>query len=195
MKYSLSLITLGTLFSLLNPLPSLALPGERTETVAAWIAGNPVLRPVLSDGLSVQRTDTAAERFLFRASIFPPGRITALANPGVIRSESFFIYDQVNGVSQDRIEQSLRDIYGVNIYQDYDRADVIHYYPSSETLEMSRRLNLPGLYANKGEVRVGVRYAYWIQITMNADGQSYSGQMTVFLKSDLDKLLLELGQS
>ncbi|WP_017304158.1 hypothetical protein [Spirulina subsalsa] len=192
MKQALSLLTLGSLLWLLPLRPSYALPGERTEAVAAWIAANPALRPILSDGLTVQRTDTAAQRFLFRASVFPPGRLTALGNPGIIRSQSFFIYDQINGVSIERLEQSLRDIYGVNIYRDYDRADTVLYYPTSEALEMSRRLNLPGVYAKQGELRVGVRYAYWVELNRDQEGNSHSGKMTIFLKADLDKLTLEL---
>ena len=189
------LSALGFLSLLLGAIasPAWSLPGQRTETVAAWIAGNPTLRPANSDGLTVQRTDTAAQRFEFRASIFPPGRINFLANPGIIRSENFSLYDLINGVSIPRLEEALRVIYGLDIYTDYQNAQIVSIYPSASTLEMSRRLNLPGLGGKEGESRLGIRFAYWLELTNNEDGGAYSGQMTVFLKEDLQKIIRELG--
>ena len=172
--------------------PVWGLPGQRTETVAAWIAGNPTLQPVNSDGLTVRRTDTAAQRFEFRASVFPPGRINFLANPGIIRSENFSLYDLINGVSIPRLEEALRVIYGLDIYSDYQNAQILRVYPSAQTLEMSRRLNLPGLRGREGQLRSGIRFAYWIELTITEDGSSHSGQMTIFLKEDLPKMMREL---
>lgn len=172
--------------------PAWSLPGQRTETVAAWIAGNPTLHPVESDGLTVRRTDTAAQRFEFRASVFPPGRINSLGNPGIIRSENFSLYDLINGVSTPRLEEALRVIYGLDIYSDYQNAQIVRVYPSAQTLEMSRRLNLPGLGGREGELRLGIRFAYWLELTTNEDGGSHSGQVTVFLKEDLQKMIREL---
>ncbi len=46
--------------------------------------------------------------------------------------------------------------------------------------------------ALKGELRVGSRYAYWVEVARAKNGKAFTGQMTVFLKSDLDKLEEEL---
>ncbi|MDB9312479.1 hypothetical protein PN462_05130 [Spirulina sp. CS-785/01] len=182
-----SLLCLGVLAT-----PSYALPGQRTETVAAWIAGNPALRPTARDGLTVKRTSTAAQRFEFRASIFPPGLVSSIGNPGTIRSETFSIVDRINGVSQMQLEQSLREIYGLDIYQDYLRGQILHSYHSEQTLEMSRRLALPGIAAQRGEIRLGEGFAYWVELTSNGEGEVYAGQLTVLLMEDVEKLEREL---
>ncbi|MEA5469391.1 hypothetical protein [Spirulina sp. 06S082] len=194
LRYLSTLGCFGLVFGAIAS-PAWSLPGQRTETVAAWIAGNPTLQPSDSgDGLTVRRTDTAAQRFEFRASVLPPGRISFLGNPGIIRSENFSLYDLINGVSLPRLEEALRVIYGLDIYTDYQNAQIVRIYPSADTLEMSRRLNLPGLGGREGELRLGIRFAYWIELTKNEDSSSHSGQMTVFLKEDLPKMLRELGQ-
>ncbi|MBE9115880.1 hypothetical protein IQ249_08245 [Lusitaniella coriacea LEGE 07157] len=169
-----------------------ALPGERTETVSAWINANATLQPGAGEGLRVRRRDTAARRFEFEASVIPPGRISLPTNPGLIRSEQFAIYDQIDGVPLQRLEESLRAIYGVDIYQDYQQARVVYRYPSPETLELARRQNRPAWVAQHGELRTGKRFAYWFEVTHRRDGMPLNGQMTVFLKEDLEKLETEL---
>src|SRR5919199_4833167 len=103
-----------------------ALPGQKTEEVVAWINANPTLRPGIGDGLVVRKSNTARERFTFQATVLPPGRITFPKDRGTSRTESFTFFDMVNGVTPDRLKESLRVIYGLDIYQDYERARVVY---------------------------------------------------------------------
>lgn len=169
-----------------------ALPGESTETVAAWINAHPTLRPGIGDGLRVTKSDTPAMRFSFQASILPPGRIASPSDRSTIRSERLSFYDSINGVTPERLKESVRVIYGPPIYQDYEQARIIYAYPTPETIDLSRRQNRPLLAAQQGELRLGERFAYWMEITQTDDGKAFNGQLTVFLTEDLDKLETEL---
>ncbi|MDY6785145.1 MAG: hypothetical protein SW833_21810 [Cyanobacteriota bacterium] len=169
-----------------------ALPGDRAESVLAWIKANPTLRSGAGDGFIVRRENTPAQRFRFQASVLAPGRITVPTNPGVIRSEQFEIVDRINGVPPQRLEESLRAIYGLDIYEDYIRSSIVYDYPNRDTLELARRQNLPSLGAQRGQLRSGRRFAYWTEITYSQDGQPLNGRVTVLLKEDLDKLAAEL---
>jgi hypothetical protein len=169
-----------------------ALPGESTQTVTAWINAHPTLRPGIGDGLLVTKSDTAAQRFTFQATISPPGRVSFPRDRTTIRTERISFYDQINGVTPDRLVESLRVIYGPGIYQDYDRARLVYAYPTPETIDLSRRQNLPLLAAQQGELRVGERYAYWMEVTETDSGKAFNGQLTIFLKEDLNKLETEL---
>jgi hypothetical protein len=102
------------------------------------------------------------------------------------------VIDGVNGVTVGRLQESLRVIYGLDIYQDYNRAPVVYYYPNQSAINQARLAKTPIREALKGELRVGDRYAYWIEIAKPRDGKALTGQITVFLKSDLDKLEAEL---
>jgi hypothetical protein len=169
-----------------------ALPGQSTDTVTSWINANPTLRPGIGDGLLVRKVNTPAQRFSFQASILPPGRITVPTDRATIRSERLSFYDAVNGITPERLKESLRVIYGLEIYQDYDRARIVYVYPSPETVDLSRRQNLPLLAAQQGELLLGERYAYWIEVTKTEKGKALNGQLTIFLKEDLDKIQTEL---
>jgi hypothetical protein len=85
----------------------------------------------------------------------------------------------------------LRVIYGLEIYQDFERARIVYDYPVPETIDLARRVNLP-LAAQRGELRLGERFAYWMEVTQTDTGKAFNGQLTVFLKDDLDKLEIEL---
>src|SRR5207237_71406 len=111
-----------------------ALPGQSTETVTAWINANPTLRPGIGDGLLVTKSETAAQRFTFQATVLSPGRVTVPIDRGRIRSERMSFYDKINGVTLDRLKESLRVIYGPAIYQDFDQAKVVYDYPVPETV-------------------------------------------------------------
>jgi hypothetical protein len=102
------------------------------------------------------------------------------------------MYDGVNGVTLQRLEESLRIIYGVDIYQDYNRAQIVYDYPNQSAINQARLAKTPIREALTGELRVGDRYAYWIEIAKPREGKALSGKVTVFLKSDLDKLEAEL---
>lgn len=169
-----------------------ALPGERTETVAAWIRAHPTLQPANRDGLSVRKSNTAAQRFTFQATVLPPGRVTSPVDRGTIRSERLSFYDRVNGVTSERLQESLRTIYGLELYQDYEQARIMYAYPTPESLDLARRQNRPLLAAQQGELRLGERYAYWREVTQAEAGKAFSGQLTIFLIEDLDKLEAEL---
>lgn len=181
-----------TVFLLFFPSIANALPGQRTEAVVAWINANPTLRPAIGDGLRVTRSSTPAQRFTFQASVLPPGRVTLVKDRSTIRSERMTFYDMINGVTLDRLRESLRAIYGPTIYDDYDRAQLIYDYPVPATIDLARRQNRPLLEQQQGELRLGERFAYWLEITNTERGKAFNGQITVFLKEDLKKIEAEV---
>lgn len=176
----------------LFPSTANALPGQRTDAVAAWITANPTLRPGIRDGLRVTRSSTPAQRFTFQASVLPPGRVMPPKDRGTIRTERMTFFDAINGMTLDRLRESLRVIYGATVYEDYDRARLVYDYPVPETIDLGRRQNRSLLEQQQGELRVGERYAYWLEITKNDGDKAFNGQITVFLKEDLGKLETEL---
>lgn len=172
--------------------PAHALPGQTRQEVTAWINANPALRPSLGDGLSVRRFNTAAQRFSFEASVLPVNSLINVNETRVIRKEQIAFYDVINGISPDRLEESLRTIYGADIYQDYLQARIVYQYPSREQVELSRRLGLPLLAARRGELRLGDRFGYWLETTRGEGELGANGQLTVFLREDLNQLESEL---
>lgn len=169
-----------------------ALPGQRTEEVDTWIKAHPTLRPKSSERLFVQKSDTAAQRFSFQASVFPPGKVLFIQDRSRIRSERIAMYDAINGMTFDRLQESLRVIYGLDIYQDFNRAPVVYEYPNQSAINSARFAKTPIREALRGELRVGDRYAYWVEIAQPNTGKAFIGQMTILLKTDLDKLEAEL---
>lgn len=178
----------GTLFDS----KAIALPGQSTEEVGTWIKAHPTLRPSSGERLFVQKTDTAAQRFTFQASVLPPGRVEFSKDRSRIRTERIAMYDAINGMTFVRLQESLRVIYGLEIYQDYDRAQVVYQYPSQETINSARLAKNQIREALKGELRVGANYVYWVEIAQPKTGKAFTGQMTILLKTDLDKLESEL---
>jgi hypothetical protein len=169
-----------------------ALPGQTTDTVLAWITSNPTLRPGIRDGLIVNKNNSPAQRFTFQASVLPPGRINTLTDRITIRSERMTFYDQINGVTPERLRESLRAIYGPAIYQDFEQATVVYGYPVPQTLDLARRQNRLLDTARQGELRLGGRYAYWMEVTQTDTGKAFNGQLTILLKEDVGKLEAEL---
>jgi len=186
------IIPLSLVPCLLTGSPAPALPGQSTEEVTAWIQANPTLRPRSGEKLLVQRSDTAAQRLIFQASVLPPGRVEFTKDRSTIRTERISMYDGVNGITFQRLRESLRIIYGLDIYQDYSRAPVTYEYPNQSVINAARLAKYPIREALRGELRVGDRYAYWVEIAQPKRGKALTGQMTVLLKSDLDKLETEL---
>ena len=181
-------LCVGTLFdSKVN-----ALPGQSTEEVGTWIKAHPTLRPRSGEQLFVQKTDTAAQRFTFQASVLPASRVEFSKDRSRIRSERIAMYDAINGMTFARLQESLRVIYGLEIYQDYDRAQVVYEYPNQKVINSARLAKTPIREALKGELRVGDRYVYWVEIAQPKTGKAFTGQMTILLKTDLDKLENEL---
>ena len=169
-----------------------ALPGQSTEEVGAWIKAHPTLRPALGERFLVQKTDTAAQRFTFQASVLPPGKVEFSNDRSKIRSERIAMYDAINGMTIERLQESLRIIYGLDIYQDFNRATVVYQYPNESAINSARIANTPVSEALRGELRVGDRYVYWVEVAQPREGKAFVGQMTVLLKTDLDKLEAEL---
>lgn len=169
-----------------------ALPGQSTEEVGTWMKSHPTLRPGNGEQLYVQKSDTAAQRFTFQASVLPPGRVEFTKDRSTIRYERLAMYDAINGMSFQRLEESLRIIYGLEIYQDFNRAKIQYEYPSQTVVNSARHAKTAIREALKGELRVGDRYAYWMEIAQPRKGKAYTGQITVLLKSDINKLETEL---
>ncbi|PSN10538.1 hypothetical protein C7271_25885 [filamentous cyanobacterium CCP5] len=101
----------------------------------------------------------------------------------MIRTEELTLFDQVNGVDRDRLEESLRAIYGPAVYTDYQQAQLLYAYPSAETPPPAN-----SEIVLLGEVLEGDRYAYWLELAANPQGVVYSGRAIVFLKEDLPLL-------
>jgi len=169
-----------------------ALPGQTTEEVAAWIRANPTLRPYRGQTLLVFRSDTPAQRFTFQASVFAPGRAFPSADRAIVRTERIDLFDMINGVTPNRLQETIRIIYGLAIYQDFQQARVIYSYPNPAMVQEARNLTLPLAEAIKGELRLGSRYAYWVEFPQPREGNPIMGNITILLKSDVDKLEAEL---
>jgi hypothetical protein len=169
-----------------------AFPGQTPDEAQTWIQANPTLRPAPGEKLLIRKTATAAQRFTFRSSLLQVGRAAAGPTGGVIRSEEILLFDMLNGITPYRLEESLRSIYGANVYRDYNQARLVYAYPDRRQRNQAVNQNAPLLAAVQGTVREGDRYAYWLEIARRPDGYAYAGKITVFLRSDLPKLQTEL---
>ena len=174
--------------------PAQALPGETVRDVQAWIKAHPTLLPAPGETLVVRKSDTAAQRFSFEASIFPPFPLDTPKGSRVIRHESIELFDMINGVSPARLAESLRVVYGVDLAQDFDRARVIYRYPQDLQLDRLQQQLTSIQRARQGELRLGDRYAYWLEIVQTPEGRPYNGQIVVLLKEDIDGLEAQLRQ-
>jgi len=169
-----------------------ALPGQLNEEVEAWIQAHPTLRPASGEKLLVRKSNTPAQRFVFQASVFPPGRVAPVDSRGIIRTERIQLFDMVNGLNRNRFEESLRAIYGLDIYQDYAQAEPVFSYPTAYDVREARDRQTPLQMALNGEIRAGNRFGYWLEIAQPATGKAYSGHLVIFAKEYLDKLETEL---
>lgn len=173
--------------------PVYALPGQTPDDAQRWMRSNATLRPAPGEKLMVKKSNTPAQRLIFRATAFPVGRATVTSG-GIIRSEEISLYDMIHGINLGRLEESLRVIYGATVYQDYSQAERVYAYPDRATLNRAVNQQTPLLAALQGEVRQGERYAYWSEIARQPNGFPYTGRITVFLKEDLPKLQAELSR-
>lgn len=165
-----------------------ALPGESVRAVEEWMKTNPTLSPKPNERLLINRSDTPAQRFTFQASVFPVTGLSSDISSNLIRTERFTLVDLINPMDQNRMEESLRAIYGPEIYTDYRRGTILYQYPDPFSILPDN----PNLVL-QGEVREGARYAYWLELSSTPFGATYSGRMAIFLKSDLPALLEQLG--
>ena len=177
---------------LISQAPLLALPGQTIDEVGAWIRAHPTLSPDVGERFLVQKSDTAAQRFVFQASVFPPGKVEFTKDHSIIRNERIAMYDAINGMTLERLQESLRIIYGMGIYQDFNHAQLVYQYPNQTTMNSDRFAQTPAREALQGELRLGDRYAYWIEVAQPKEGKAFVGQMTVLLRTDLNKIEAEL---
>ena len=178
---------------LVSASPALAIPGQTTDEAAAWIQSNPTLRPNRNEKFLVRRSNTAAQQFKFEASLLPPGKLTRIpVGARTIRSETITFFDMRNGVTLNRLRESLRSIYGLEIAQDFDRAAVLVNYPSDANLQQAIATQNGQIAALQGELRAGEQFGYWLEIGQTTAGFAYTGRLTVFLRDDVDKLAAEL---
>lgn len=137
-----SLVTWLSMGMLFNS-PAEALPGQTTEEVTTWIKAHPTLRPRPGERLFIQKSDTAVQRFTFLASVLPPGRVRIPPDRGRIRSTRLTMYDGINGITFQRLQESLRVIYGLDIYQDFNNAQVVYEYPNQSAINSARMARTP----------------------------------------------------
>lgn len=188
-------IHIGSLVALLfgfGIAPVQALPGQPTNQVAAWMRSNPTLRPLPGEKLTIRRQNTPSQRLIFEASLFSPGRIARSNTGGKVRSETLQLFDMLYGVTQARLEESLRAIYGLEISQDYANAGVVYRYPTPREAAEAQRQRQPIAAALQGELRRGQRFAYWVEVARNPQGLNYAGKIVVFLNEDLAKVEAEI---
>ncbi|WP_408648725.1 hypothetical protein [Tumidithrix elongata] len=170
-----------------------ALPGQTPEQVADWIKVHPALKPQRGERLLIRKSDTAARRFQFQASVLLPGLAELPGDANTIRSEQISFFDIINGVTRSRLEEALRSIYGAEVMRDFSKAKVTYAYPTADMVKRSRVENSrPLIAALRGELRLGEKFAYWIEILHNDTGRANSGQITVFDRQNLSKLEEEL---
>ena len=183
-------VSLGCSFGLTFGLAQTAqaLPGQGSDEVLLWMKANPGIRPSPTEKLTVQRNNGPSQRMSFEASVLSPGRVVASRTGGRIRSETLTLFDMLYGVSEARLEATVRSIYGLEVHRDFQAAKVIYAYPTIKAEAIALRANQPIAAALKGELRQGNRFAYWTEILRNRDGLNYGGKVVVFLPEDLSKI-------
>jgi hypothetical protein len=183
---------LALLGCLLGATTAQALPGQTVEEVQAWMNSNPTVRPKVGERLTVRRNNSAAQRFTFEASIFVPGTLfQGKRDDGRIHGETLSLFDVQNGLTQARLEESLRAIYGLEVGKDFDRATVAYHYP----IDKSPKFVVGKGYRNnylQGEVRKGEQFGYWLELAQTEKGVAYSGRVAVFLLDDLESVLTKV---
>lgn len=167
--------------------PGWALPGQTVNLTESWIRNNPTLKPGPNERLTINRLVAPGQRFTFQASVFPVSGVAPNQNPRQIRSERFSLSDHANPITVERLDESLRAIYGQEIFNDYRQGTVLLRYPPRGARPA------PGQnIVLRGEVRAGDRFAYWQEIAYDRAGTAYLGRMAVFLKDDLSALEAQL---
>ena len=195
-RFIRSLAVVLTLGSIAASPSAQALPGQSSDDVLQWMKANPGLNPSPGEKLTVRRNNGPAQRLTFEASLLAPGRILPSRSGGHIRTETLTIFDMLYGVTDARLDESLRSIYGASVHRDFQTAKVIYRYPTDEAareaLTSAGRSKTPTANPLKGELRKGQQFAYWIEIIRNPNGLNYGGKVMVFLPEDLPKLESEI---
>lgn len=167
-----------------------ALPGQSIQEAEAWMQAHPTLRADPRERLSIRRNDTPARRYTFHGSIYGPGGGTGESllvreRSGelvMVRSEKFTLVDLTNGVTIERLEDSLRNLYGAEVFADYRRAESVLVYSPSRVEDRGTER------AIRAQVLEGDLYAYVIEIIPNLDGSVHTGSVSVMLKEDVPAL-------
>lgn len=162
-------------------LPVQAIPGQSPPIAESWIRNNPTLSPAPHERLNIHRTPSPGQRFSFQASLFPVAGAMPAHARRIIRTERFTLVDHANDITVDRLEESLRLIYGPQIFNDYRQGELLFEYPTDQATD-NPNLTLVGA------VRTGERFAYWYELAYGASGTPYLGRMAIFLKEDLPSL-------
>lgn len=168
---------------LCDAVPSFALPGDTTEEVANWIQTNPLLPRGREGSLRVSRS-IPGQRLTFVASVTLPTQRRLVVGENYIRSEWIELLDYENGVTRDRLVESLRAIYGFDLYRDYRDAEVVYDYvtPIGEEIQTIYR----------GVLLQGDRFGYWVEILEGNDNNPVLGTLAIVLPEDLDRLEADL---
>lgn len=161
--------------------PVQAIPGQSATIAESWIRNNPTLSPAPNERLSIHRTPSPGQRFSFQASLFPVAGVMPTNARRIIRTERFTLVDHANDITVDRLEESLRLIYGSQIFNDYRQGELLFEYPTDQATD-NPNLTLVGA------VRTGERFAYWYELAYGESGIPYLGHMAIFLKDDLPSL-------
>ncbi|MGB5971888.1 MAG: hypothetical protein WBG38_01145, partial [Nodosilinea sp.] len=164
-------------------------PGQTANRATTWIRNNPTLKPAANERLTINRMVAPGQRFTFQALVFPVSGVAPAPNRLQIRTERFSLTDHANPIDGDRLDESLRAIYGQEIFNDYRQAEVLIRYPARGARPAAA--DNPNLVL-RGEVREGEQFAYWQEIAYDRAGTAYLGRMAVFLKADLPALQTQL---
>lgn len=191
-KRVIEILTTALMLSAIGIPIAQALPGQGTDEVLQWVKTNPGLRPSPGEKLVVRRNNGPAQRLTFEVSMLAPGRIVPIRTSGKVRTETLTIFDMLYGVTEARLEESLRSVYGATVHRDFQTAKVLHTYPTNEAVQKAIKANQPIAAALEGELRKGQTFAYWVEVTRNPDGLNYGGKVIVFLPEDLPKIESEI---
>ena len=167
-----------------------ALPGQTIDEAAAWMQAHPTLRALPSEGLSIRRESTPARRYTFHGSVFAPGgssgdSLLVRRHSGeevMIHTEKLTLVDIISGVSIPKLEDSLRSIYGAEIFADYRRAE------SLLVFSMGHPADRGTLRATRSQLLAGDLYAYLVELIPTEDGELQTGAVTVMLKENAPAL-------
>ncbi|MEL6552401.1 MAG: hypothetical protein AAFQ63_02895 [Cyanobacteria bacterium J06621_11] len=166
---------------------AIALPGQTIDEAKSWMQAHPTLRARPSERLSIRRSNTPSNRYTFHGSPFGPAggsgeSLLVRRSNGervMVRSEKFTLVDMVRGVDIPQLEDSLRTIYGAEVFADYRRAQTVMVYS-------------PGRAEDRGTERAirshlleGDLYAYLIEVMPNTNGIVETGAVTVMLREDV----------
>ena len=169
---------------------AIALPGQTVSEAEAWMQAHPSLRARPSERISIRRSNTPSSRYTFHGSVFGPAggsgeSLLVRRHSGetvTIRSEKFTLVDNVRGVSVPRLEDSLRTIYGAEVYADYRRAQTIMVYSPGRPEDRGT------FRAHRAQLLEGDLYAYLIEVLPNTNGVVETGAVTVMLREDVSAI-------